>query len=117
MVQEETMGSLKEEEVEESGRSQKAPPNKWEESHEKTSFTVLQKNTRSMSSSERFEELLHELHGAKWDVILISETWRPSREIWETEQGHVLIESGKFTKKHAVGIILSRRWKKPDQLG
>ena len=73
----------------------------------KTSFIVLQKNTRSMSSSERFEELLHEVHGVKWEVILISKTWRPSREIWETEQGHVVIESGKFTKKHGVAIILN----------
>ena len=52
-----------------------------------------------MSSSERFEELLREVHGIKWDVILISETCRPSKEIWETEQRHIVIESGKFTNK------------------
>ena len=44
MVQEETMGSLKEE-VEDSGSNKKASPNEREESHEKTSFTVLKKNT------------------------------------------------------------------------
>ena len=64
-----------------------------------------------MSSSERFEGLLHEVHGVKWDLILISETWRPSREIWETEQGHVVIDSGKITNEHGVAIILNRRWK------
>ena len=64
-----------------------------------------------MSSSERFEELLREEHGAKWDVVLISETWRPSKEVWKTEQGHVTIESGKFTNKYGVGIIVKNRWK------
>ena len=66
---------------------------------------------RSMSSSERFEELLREVHGSKWDVVLISETWRPSKEVWETEQGHVVIESVKFTNKHGVAIIVNKRWK------
>ena len=55
--------------------------------------------------------MLREVHGVKWDVILISETWRPSKEIWETEQRHIVIESGKFTNKHGVAIILNRRWK------
>ena len=41
----------------------------------------------------------------------ISETWRPNKEIWETEQGHILIESGKFTNDHGVARILNRRWK------
>ena len=64
-----------------------------------------------MSSSERFEELLQEVHGAKWDVMLISETWRPNNEVWETEQGRVVIESGKFTNKHGVAIIVNCRWR------
>ena len=64
MVQEETMGSLKEEVVD-SGCSKNSPPNEEEERQETTTFIVLQKNTRSMSSSERFEELLREVHGIK----------------------------------------------------
>ena len=43
--------------------------------------------------------------------MLISETWRPSKEVWETEQGHVVKESGKFTNKHGVAIIVNRRWR------
>ena len=64
-----------------------------------------------MSSGERFGELLQEVHGAKWDVTLNSETWRPNKEVWETEQGHVVIESGKFTNKHGVAIIVNCRWR------
>ena len=64
-----------------------------------------------MSSSERFEELPREVQGAKWDVVLISETGRPGKEVWDTEQGRVVIESGKFSNKHGVAIIVSRKWK------
>ena len=78
---------------------------------EKTTFIVLQKNTRSLNSSERLEELFNEIHQVAWDVILISETWRQGKEIWETQQGHIVVDSGKFTNKHGVAILLNRRWK------
>ena len=68
-------------------------------------FTVLQKNTRSMSSSERSEELFEEVQGAKWDVILVSESWRPNKEVWESNQGHVVMKSGKFVNKHGVATL------------
>ena len=107
---ERTMRNLKEE-VEGSGSSMNSPPKEKEERQETTIFTVLQKNTRSMSSSERLEELFSEVYRVRWDVILISETWRQGKEIWEPAQGHIVIESGKFTSKHGVAIILNRRWK------
>ena len=53
-----------------------------------------------MSSSERFEELVQEVQGAKWDVILVSLAWC-----------HVIMESGKFVNKHGVAIIVNKRWK------
>ena len=56
-------------------------PQKGETNPKEIAFTVLQKNTRSMSSSERFEELLQEVQGAKWEVILVSESWRPNKEV------------------------------------
>ena len=64
-----------------------------------------------MNSSERLEELFNEVHQMAWDVIWISETWRQGKEIWETQQGHIMVESGKFTDKHGVAILLNRRWK------
>ena len=64
-----------------------------------------------MNSSERLEELFREVHRAKWDEILISETWRQGKEMWETQQGHIVVESGMFTNKHGVAIVLNRRWK------
>ena len=45
-----------------------------EEPQKKTTFIVLQKNTRSLSSSERLEQMICELHRVEWDAILISET-------------------------------------------
>ena len=108
-MQERTVGNLKEE-VEGSGSSMNSPPNGKEERQETTTFTVLQKNTRSNSSIERLKELFSEVYRVRCDVILISETWRHGKEIWETEQGRIVIESGKFTNKHGVAIILNRRW-------
>ena len=51
------------------------------QSEEKLKFVVIQKNMRSMNSSERIEELFSELQQVTWDVILISETWRQGKEI------------------------------------
>ena len=64
----------------------------------------------SMCSSERFEELLHEVQGEKWDAILLSETLRPNKEIWESHKGHIIMESGKFENKHGVENC-EQRWK------
>ena len=36
-------------------------------------FTVLQKNTRSLGSSEKTDEMFSEVQGCKWDVILVLE--------------------------------------------
>ena len=94
-----------------SSSSNDSPPIQEEMRQDTTTFTVLQKNTRSMNSSERLEELFREIHRVRWDVILISETRRQGKEIWETQQGHIVIESGKFTNKHGVAILLNRRWK------
>ena len=48
---------------------------------------ILQKNMRSMHSSEKIEEMVSEL---RWDAILLSETWRHEQaEIWETHHKHI----------------------------
>ena len=100
-----------------SSSSRKNPPLiQKDEKHEKTTFMILQKNTKSMNSSERQEELFSEVHRVNWDAILISETRRQGKEVWETQQGHIVVESGKFTNKHGVAII-HNKVEKPDQLG
>ena len=91
--------------------SKTSPQNRSNEPQKRKTFIVLQKNTRSMSSSERLEELFSELHNVEWDATLISETWRQGKEIWETQQGHIIVESGQFTNKHGVAILLNKRWK------
>ena len=87
-------------------------PEKGETKPKEIAFTYLQKKTPDqMSSTERFEELLQEVQGATLDVILVSETCRPNKEVWESNQGHVVMESGKFVNKHGVAIIVNSRWK------
>ena len=68
-------------------------------------FTVLQKNTRSSS-------LFSEVQGCKWNAILVSETWRPKpEEVWESDQGHIVMGVGKYENKHGVAIIVNKEWK------
>ena len=55
--------------------------------------------------------MILELHRVEWDAILISETWRQTKELWETQQGHIMVESGQFINKHGVAILLNKRWK------
>ena len=95
-----------------SGSSSKVSPQTQSDGKlDKTVFIVIQKNMRSMNSSDGIDELFRVLQQVEWDAILISETWRQSKEIWETQQGHMMIESGKFINKHGVAILLNRRWK------
>ena len=98
-------------EGESKGSSSKTSPQSRREELQRTPFTVLQKNMRSMSSNDRLDELIKELHRVDWDVILISETWRQNKEVWETQQGHIMVESGQFINKHRVAILLNKRWK------
>ena len=73
-------------------------------------FIILHRNVRSLNSSERFEELTQEVEGCRCGAILISERWRASNaEIWETQQGHIFMESGNF-EKHGVGILVNKKW-------
>ena len=106
----EDIGSMKKEGEDKSSSSKTSPQSRSEES-KKTTFTVLQKKMRSLSSNERLDELIKELHRIDWDVILISETWRQNKEVWETQQGHIMVESGQFVNKHGVAILLNKKWK------
>ena len=48
-------------------------------------FVLVQKNVRSLTSSDRIEILIREVEGCKWDAPLQGETWRPSKaELWES---------------------------------
>ena len=75
-------------------------------------FYHFPKNTRSLNSRDRIEEMIRETEGYKWDVILINETCRPSKaEICETHQEHIFMGAGKFENKLGVGIPLNKRWR------
>ena len=81
--------------------------------NKEVTFIILQKNMRSMHSSEKIEELVTELEGYRWDAILLSETWRHEpAELWETHHNPIFMGAGKYENKHGVGIMLNKRWKK-----
>ena len=75
-------------------------------------FIVLQKNMRSMHSSEQIEEMVCELEGYRWDASLLCETWRHDKEeIWGSHHKHIFMGAGKYDNKHGVGILLNKKWK------
>ena len=75
-------------------------------------FITLQKNMRSMHSSERIEEMVCEFEGYRWDALLLCETWgHVNEEIWETHHKHNFTGAGKYDNKHGVGILLNKKWK------
>ena len=61
-VQDEATATSKADVEGSSSSSKNSPLIQQEEIHEKTTFIVLQKNTRSMNSSERLEELFRKVH-------------------------------------------------------
>ena len=81
--------------------------------NKEVTFIILQKNMRSMHSSEKIEELATELEGYRWDAILLNETWRHEpAELWETQHKQIFMGAGKYKNKHGVGIMLNKRWRK-----
>ena len=65
-------------------------------------FMVLQKNMRSMHSSERIEQMVCELEGYRWDSLLLCEMWRKkSQKSGKTHHKHMFMGAGKYDNKHA----------------
>ena len=52
---------------------------------------MIQKNLRSLKTSDRRDEILMEVDGWKWDALLLSETWRPikSRDVGVNTRSHI----------------------------
>jgi exonuclease III len=89
-----------------------APAPTWEEQQDFL-FRVLSKNCRSLKSADRFDELIGDLHGAEWDMVMLSETWRSQlEEYWITEQDHIFAGVGHDSGRRGVGILLHKRWRK-----
>ena len=85
--------------------------------NKEVTFIVLQKNMRSMHSSERMEEMVCELEGYRCDAMLLSETWRQDKsEIWETHHKHMFMGVGRYDNKHGVGIMLNKKWRQTEYI-
>eukprot|EP00973_Karenia_brevis_P001477 200905-Karenia_brevis.AAC.1 len=70
---------------------------------------IFLKNARSLSSEERFEELMAELDGIRWDAIMLNETWRPHPEERDVlHNGHLWFGSGGEEGKRGVGVLLHK---------
>ena len=75
-------------------------------------FTALLKNVMSIMTEEREQILFSELEVVDWDIVLLNETWRPSKEeIWTTSR-HLFLASGGTRGSNGVAVLLHRRWVK-----
>ena len=70
-------------------------------------FIVLQKNERSMNSSELNEVSTQEVEGYRWDALLINESYKA--EIWRHNKDTYSWELEDFENKHGVGILLTEQ--------
>ena len=53
---------------------------------------MIQKNVRSLKTSDRIKEIVREVEGYKWGALLQCETWRPKKaEMWESHQRHIIL--------------------------
>ena len=78
---------------------------------------IIEKNARCLSGDAPIEEILQDLAGEAWDLVIVNETWRDAKEeCFKVDAGHVWFGSGGQAKrgvkgwKHGVGILLHRRW-------
>ena len=95
-----------------SGSSSKvSPQTRGEELQDKTTFIVLQKNTRSLNSSERLEELFSEILQVAWDVILISQALNAEERFDKKRLGYINYAINKSTgiKLHWIQMNLEKR--------
>ena len=71
---------------------------------------ILAKNAQSIYNDIREIELLETLDDIEWDILLMSETWRKTKqEIWKTERGHLFLGSGWDAGHKGVAILIHRR--------
>ena len=60
---------------------------------------------------ERMERLLAELGDQRWDLLVLTETWREGRdEAFTIDRGHSWFGSGGSKGRCGVGFLLHRRW-------
>lgn len=74
---------------------------------------LLVKNCSGLLTADRFDELLEELRRKDWDMVMVSETWRPHpEEHWITEDDYVFAGAGHDSGRKGVGTLLHKRWSK-----
>ena len=70
----------------------------------------MAKNVQSIYSDAREAELLETLDDNDWDILLLKETWRTSKEeVWTTARGHLFMGAGWEGGRKGVAILLHKR--------
>ena len=69
-----------------------------------SSFVVLTRNAK-LSKDDRLMEILVELENESWDIVLFTETRRPS-EYLQLDQDHILLCSGDTKLPTGVALLI-----------
>ena len=79
---------------------------------ESSKIRILTKNVFSIQTEERLQELMGELRLIEWDVVVLTETWRATREEnFIFADGHQFLGSGGTVGERGVAVIVHRRWR------
>ena len=74
-------------------------------------FKVVAYNIRSFTTDEKLETLMKEFQNQHWDVIVLIETWRETREeLWTTRWGHTWCGGGGIVVVSVAGVVVATVW-------
>ena len=77
---------------------------------ETATLRMLAKNVHSIQSDIREKEFLEETELSEWDFVVMSETWRETKEeIWRMGKGHLFLGAGGMKGQRGVAIVVNRR--------
>ena len=80
--------------------------------HTKFSFRAITYNVRSIMDEAKLEHLLCNLDDFSWDLIMLTETWRPLKiENWTSLNKHSFLGAGGSKGSCGTGFILHSRWR------
>lgn len=71
---------------------------------------LLAKNVQSIQNEDRENELFAEAELLQWDLMMLSETWRKTKEeVWRSSAGHLFLGAGCPDGRRGVAIVVHAR--------
>ena len=73
-------------------------------------LNLFTKNVHSLQGEEQLEQLVEELKGVDWDIILATESWRADKEeVLDLVSGHLFVGPGGLRGERGVALLIHKR--------